>query len=104
MSYVFWLPNVNLMVRVAHICIYCHKHEHDHVCKTNITNPTYGNLYIKNWILTKGFTPIYNKCKEQEVVNIHYEECWRRICSCPELKPHISDRIPVNENDVLHCF
>ena len=74
-----------------------------HICKTNIRHPTYGNLYINNWILTKGCTPIFNNCTKKKVVNIHHKDCWRRICPCPELKPNISDRIPVDENEVLHC-
>ena len=74
-----------------------------HICKTSIRNPTYGNLYLKNWILTKGCTPIHNKHFQKEVVTMHWDDCWRRICPCPELKPNISDKKEYDDEDVFHC-
>ena len=74
-----------------------------HICKTNIRNPTYGNLYLNNWILTKGCTPIFNRHFKKEVVTLHWEDCWRRICPCQELKPNISDKNEFDKDGVFHC-
>ena len=58
----------------------------DHICKINVRNPTHGNCYLKNLILAKGCTPIYNKATKKEIVTLHFDDCWRRISPCAELK------------------
>ena len=58
----------------------------DYICKINVRNPTHGNCYLKNWILAKGCTPIYNKATKKEIVTLHFDDCWRRISPCAELK------------------
>ena len=58
----------------------------EHICKIHIRNPTHGNCYMKKWILANGCTPIYNKMTEKEIVTLHFDDCWRRICSCANLQ------------------
>ena len=58
----------------------------DHICKINVRNPTHGNCYLKNWILAKGCTPIYNKATKEEIVTLHVDDCLRRISPYAELK------------------
>ena len=71
----------------------------DHTCKIYIHNPTYGNCYLKNWIKANGCTPIYNKATKSEIVTLHFEDCWRKISPCSELKPLNQ----IDSNDVFHC-
>ena len=77
----------------------CKNKMRDHTCKIYIHNPTYGNCYLKNWIQANGCTPIYNKATKSEIVTLHFEECWRRISPCSELKPLNQ----TDSNDVFHC-
>ena len=71
----------------------------DHICKISIRNPTHGNCYMTNWILAQGCTPIYNKATKKEIVTLHYEDCWRKISPCAELKP--LNQLDIN--DIFHC-
>ena len=71
----------------------------DHICKINIRNPAHENCYMNNWILAKSCTPIYNKATKKEIVTLHYDDCWRKLSPCAELKPLNQ----VDSKDIFHC-
>ena len=47
----------------------------DHICKVHLRNPARGNCYMKNWIVTNGCTPIYNKATMTEIATLHCDDC-----------------------------
>ena len=38
-----------------------------HMCRITIINPTYGDYYTKNWIVSKSCARIFSSSQKQEV-------------------------------------
>ena len=48
----------------------------EHMCRIHIENPTYGYMYMKNWIVHMNCTTIYDRNKQVEVALLHSAECY----------------------------
>ena len=54
----------------------------EHMCRIHIENPTYGYMYMKNWIVHMNCTTIYDRNKQAEVAFLHSAECVTNVNRC----------------------
>ena len=55
---------------VCKVCNLIYKNEvkfQTHVCRVTIINPTYGDYYTKNWIVSRSCARIFSSSQKQEV-------------------------------------
>ena len=76
----------------------------NHICRMNIENPSYENLYIKNWINAKGCTPIFCNEEKKEVTILHNEKCWQLESRCPDLPSNFVGVSVYDEYAVFHTY
>ena len=56
-----------------------------HYCRVQISNPTCGDYYTKDWILVNGCTRIFSCSRKSEVLFLHSDQCLNKKRSCPDL-------------------
>ena len=59
----------------------------DHLCRVTVRNPTFCNLYTKNWIAVNRCTSIFHRIKKEEVAILHCADCVNKIKRCGEKYP-----------------
>ena len=58
-----------------------------HLCRVTVRNPSFCDLYTKNWILVNRCTFIYHRVKKVEVALLHCKDCTENISRCTEKFP-----------------
>ena len=53
-----------------------------HICKLEITNPTFESFYTKNWLDRNGCNAIYCSKLGEEVAILHCENCTSSKKTC----------------------
>ena len=53
-----------------------------HICKADVTNPTFDTLYTKSWYNKNGCNPVYCTHHNRDVAWLHAEKCWVKDISC----------------------
>ena len=71
-----------------------------HMCRIHIDNPTCGDYYLKNWILSEGCTRIYSNSRKSLLVFLHSEECITNTNRCPDMISYY-DREMINYDGVI---
>ena len=46
-----------------------------HLCRITVKNPSFCDLYIKNWISVKMCTTIYHRIEKTEIALMHCKDC-----------------------------
>ena len=57
------------------------------MCRITIKNPTFCDLYIKNWIAVNICNLIYNRIEKSEVAILHCQDCIENKARCGEKFP-----------------
>ena len=91
--------DMNTHVKIKHafnceVCKLIFKNEvklQTHVCRITITNPTYGEFYTKNWIVSKSCARIFSRTQKQEVAYLHSPQCINNTNSCQDIPTDPSD-------------
>ena len=47
-----------------------------HICKLYLKNPSFKNVYLKNWIVNKGCNTVYCNNRRMEIAILHSDECY----------------------------
>ena len=47
-----------------------------HICKLYLKNPSFKNVYLKNWIVNKGCNTVYCNYRRMEIAILHSDECY----------------------------
>ena len=58
-----------------------------HLCRIEVKNPTFGDFYISNWVVTNRCNPIFHKIKNQEIAILHCKECMNNENRCSDKFP-----------------
>ena len=58
-----------------------------HLCRVTVRNPSFCDLYTKNWILLNRCTFVYHRIKKVEVALLHCNDCTENISRCTEKFP-----------------
>ena len=59
----------------------------NHMCRVTVINPTFCDLYTKNWIVLNRCTPIFHRIEKIEVAILHCKDCKDNINRCSENFP-----------------
>ena len=57
----------------------------NHTCKILVSNPSCGDSYTKNWILSHGCTRVFSHSLKREIVFLHSQQCVDGVKSCPDI-------------------
>ena len=83
--------NKHFKIKHAFVCDVCElifKNEvklNTHVCRITVANPTYGDYYIKNWIISKSCARIFSNSQKLEVAFLHSPQCINHTNTCQDL-------------------
>ena len=58
-----------------------------HFCRVTVRNPSFCDLYTKNWILLNRCSFIYNRIKKVEVALLHCNDCVENKSRCTDKFP-----------------
>ena len=47
-----------------------------HVCRIQIYNPEYFDMYMKNWYIKNACIPVFSRKYKKEMILLHSEHCW----------------------------
>ena len=56
-----------------------------HMCRIIVRNPTWGDYYMKNWVIAKTCARIFSSSDKKEVLFLHAQECIDLTNSCQDL-------------------
>lgn len=59
----------------------------NHMCRVTVRNPSFCDLYTKNWIVLNRCTFIYHRLKKEEVALLHCKDCVDNNNRCVEKFP-----------------
>ena len=70
----------------SYICNTAEKLE-KHMCRITVRNPSFCDLYTKNWIVLNRCTYIYHRIEKREVALLHCKDCMDNKNRCMEKYP-----------------
>ena len=76
----------------------------NHMCRVNLKDPEYLDLYLKNWYRRGDCVPVFSKRLEKELLILHSEKCWVNKNFCSELPKDvdISQKSILDEHEIIH--
>ena len=57
------------------------------MCRIEVKNPSFSDLYIHNWIVLNRCSPIFHDIKNQEIAMLHCKDCIDNTNRCTEKFP-----------------
>jgi hypothetical protein len=72
-----------------------------HICKVDITNPTFGDFYTKEWLDHNGCNAIYSLEANEDIICLHSDKCWSKEIPC-HWTPYFLQDEPIKPGDVRH--
>ena len=72
-----------------------------HICKVHINNPTFRDMYTKEWLDQNGCSAIYSADLQEDCIWLHSDNCWTNEHPCYWI-PYNLQGIPTKPGDVRH--
>ena len=75
-----------------------------HICRLNIQNPAYIDMYMKNWYVRNDCIRVFSKRLKKEIILLHSEHCWEKENFCSEMPGNFDqkEKSILDENNLLH--
>ena len=70
------------------------------MCRVHVVNPSYENIYMKNWFLKDSCIRIYCELLEKEIALLHSDTCVS-VTPCEHYPPDLNMFIRVDDEDNL---
>ena len=59
--------------------------QENHICKIELKNPVFRNLYLQKFIFLKQCSPIFSQENKKEIALLHCDNCWNFTSYCHKL-------------------
>ena len=72
-----------------------------HICKVHINNPTFRDLYTKEWLDQNGCNAIYSADLQEDILWLHSDNCWKNEHPCSWIPFNLQGK-PTKPGEVRH--
>ena len=75
-----------------------------HMCRVQIKDPEYFDIYMKNWYRRGDCIPVFSKRLKKELIILHSENCWEGENFCSDIPENVDTTVKsvLDENEIIH--
>ena len=75
-----------------------------HLCRVQIKDPEYFDIYMKNWYRRGDCIPVFSKRLKKELIILHSENCWEGENFCSDIPENFDTTVQsvLDENEIIH--